>query len=170
MPPDAFASLTTALDPAMVVVTTASGGERSGCMVGFHAQAAIDPPRYAVWLSKANHTYPVALQATHLAVHLLTDGDRELAELFGGRSGDEVDKFAVVAHHPGPGGVPLLSDCPHRLVLRRTVLFDDGGDHVCMVGEPVEAVTAGPLRPLRLSQVQDLTPGHGADERAPLTP
>ena len=31
----------------MVVVTTAQGDERAGCLVGFHAQSSIEPPRYA---------------------------------------------------------------------------------------------------------------------------
>lgn len=162
---DPFALLTTSLDPAMAVVTAASGNERAGCLVGFHCQASIDPLRYGVWLSKANHTYRVALRATHLGVHLLTERDRELAELFGSRTGDEVDKFAGLAHEPGPGGVPLLMAAPHRFVLRRTVLVDEGGDHVHVVGEPVDVIAAGPFRPLRLSQVDDLTPGHDADER-----
>jgi len=162
---DAFPALMASLDPAMVVVTTASGDERAGCLVGFHGQASIDPHRYSVWLSKANHTYRVALRATHVGVHLLTEDDRELAAHFGTESGDDVDKFAGQAHDPGPGGVPLLTACPHRVVLRRTVLVDEGGDHVCLMGEPVDATTTGPFRPLRLSQVDDLTPGHDAEER-----
>ncbi len=84
------------LDPPMVVVTTAVAGERAGCLVGFHSQSSIDPPRYDVWLSKANHTYRVALRSTHLAVHLLTADDLAVAEHFGTLTGDEVDKFADV--------------------------------------------------------------------------
>jgi flavin reductase (DIM6/NTAB) family NADH-FMN oxidoreductase RutF len=163
----AFDTLTAALDPAMVVVTTAEGDERAGCLVGFHGQCSIDPPRYAVWLSKANHTYRVALRASHVAVHLLADDDtgRALAERFGTRSGDDLDKFAGLDHTLGPGGVPLLTACPDRLVLHRSVLVDDGGDHVCLTGSPVDATTAGPFRPLRLGRVDDLTPGHPAEER-----
>ena len=36
-----------------------------------------------MWLSRLNLTYRVAQLASHLAVHFLTEGDRELAELFG---------------------------------------------------------------------------------------
>jgi flavin reductase (DIM6/NTAB) family NADH-FMN oxidoreductase RutF len=164
---DTFTTLMSSLDPAMAVVTAAEGDELAGCLVGFHGQASIDPPRYAVWLSKANHTYRVAQRATHLGVHLLTDGDddRNLAELFGTRSGDDVDKFAGLDHEPGPGGAPLLAAVPNRLVLRRVVLLDEGGDHVCATGEPVDATTAGPFCPLRLAQVDHLTPGHQAEER-----
>ena len=40
-------------------------------MVGFHSQCSVDPGRFAVWLSKANHTYGVALRAEVFAVHFL---------------------------------------------------------------------------------------------------
>ena len=165
MADDPLAALLAPLSPAMVVVTTASGGEQAGCLVGFHCQASIDPPRYAVWLSKANHTYRVALRATHLGIHLLTEDDRALAEHFGTQTGDRVDKFADQPHTVGPGGVPLVEALPHRLVLRRTVLVDEGGDHVCAMGEPIDPATTGPFRPLRLAAIDDLTPGHAAEER-----
>ena len=95
------------------------GRRARGCLVGFHSQSSIDPARYCVWLSKANHTYRVTLLAAHVGIHLLTDGDRELAELFGTVSGDDVDKFALVEAEVGAEGVPVLAACPHRLVARR---------------------------------------------------
>lgn len=165
MDDDTFSNLMTSVDAPMVVVTTAMEHERAGCLVGFHAQSSIEPARYCVWLSKANHTYRVALLSNHLAVHFLTEDDRQLAGLFGTRSGDDVDKFANVDHELGPHGVPLLSACPNRLLLRRLTLLDEGGDHVCVVSTPEEASTGGAFRPLRLSAVDDLPPGHETDER-----
>lgn len=164
-PADGFSALVAALDPATVVVTVADGDERAGCLVGFHGQSGIDPPRYAVWLSKANHTFGVALRSSHLAVHLLGAGDRAVAAAFGARTGDVVDKFADQPFEPGPGGVPLLIACPHRFVIHRSVVLDDGGDHVCFTGPPVAAwpPPAG-FAPLRLSQVDDVDPGHPADD------
>jgi flavin reductase (DIM6/NTAB) family NADH-FMN oxidoreductase RutF len=157
------------LDPAMVVVTTIAGDEPAGCLVGFHAQCSIEPIRYVVWLSKANHTYRTALRATHLAVHFLDRGDRELAELFGATSGDDVDKFTRCRWTAGAGGVPVLDDCPNHLVGRRVALLDEGSDHVCVVVEPVESSTGGSLDPMRLHDVSDLDPGHDAADR-PLPP
>ena len=162
----AFDSLVSALDQALLVVTTASDDQRAGCVVGFHTQCSIDPLRYSVWLSKANHTYRVALFATHLALHVPVDGDEALVELFGGTSGDDVDKFAGCEWTPGPGGVPLLAQCPNRIVLERTAQFDDGGDHLCVVGSPVLADTVDELIPLRLSAASDIEAGHTAEERA----
>lgn len=173
---DAFDGVMASLDPPMAVVTAATDGrdsrdgsdrERAGCLVGFHAQASIDPPQHAVWLSKANHTYRVALLAEHLGVHLLadTEADRDLAERFGSLSGDDTDKFAGLDVDSGPGGVPVLARCVHRLVVRRVAIVDVGGDHVCFVTEPVAATSAGRFRPLRLAAVTDLEPGHAAGER-----
>jgi flavin reductase (DIM6/NTAB) family NADH-FMN oxidoreductase RutF len=161
----AFDELVAQLDPAMAVVTTASGDERAGCLIGFHAQCSIEPRRYAVWLSKANHTYRVAVHADYLAVHFLAQGDLEVARLFGTVSGDRVDKFSQCAWDAGPGGVPLLVGCPNRFVAGRVSMLDEGSDHVCFVVEPMEAWTAGDLQPLRLSRAKVLDPGHEAQDR-----
>ena len=166
MSDDPFAEFVEHLDSALLVVTTAADDERAGCIVGFHSQCSIDPPRYGVWISKANHTYRVALFATHLAVHLDEPDAHALLELFGGTTGDHTEKFALVDWAPGPGGVPLLSQCPERVVIERTDVVDVGGDHVCFVGTPVRAeVDADAARtPMRLSDAADVEPGHPADE------
>jgi flavin reductase (DIM6/NTAB) family NADH-FMN oxidoreductase RutF len=166
MPDAPFDQLMASLDGPMVVVTTAVAGERAGCLVGFHAQSAIDPERYALWLSKANHTYRVALRSTHLAVHFLTEDDFDVAEHFGTQTGEDVDKFEGMAFEEGIDGVPLLEACPHRMVVRRVALLDEGGDHVCVTTQCVKATTTGRFTPLRLSRVEHLTPGHDSDERA----
>ena len=165
MTDDAFDLIAASLDPAMVVVTSAHEGEQAGCLVGFHAQSSIDPARYCVWLSKANHTGRIVRLAPTLAVHFLDAGQHALAELFGTLTGDEVDKLARCAWEPGPDGVPLLTDVPRRIVCRRVAILDEGGDHLCVVTEPISSSADGPFTPLRLSDVDDLTPGHEAEER-----
>jgi flavin reductase (DIM6/NTAB) family NADH-FMN oxidoreductase RutF len=165
MSDDAFGILMSALDNPLIVVTTAEAGERAGCLVGFHAQSSIDPERYCLWLSKANHTYRVALRSSHLAIHFLSEDDLPLAERFGTQTGDTVDKFAGLPVITGAGDVPVLADCPNWLVARRHALLDEGGDHVCVVTEPVAGHSGGRFEPLRLSRAGHLTPGHGARER-----
>ena len=165
MSESAFKSIAAALDGPLVIVTTAEGGERAGCLVGFHVQSSIEPERYAIWLSKANHTYRVGLRASHFALHFLTDADLPLAERFGTQTGDTVDKFAGLSVDVGDGEVPILRDCPHRLVVRRIALLDENGDHVCISTEPVSGCSSGTFRPLRLSQASHLTPGHENQER-----
>lgn len=164
---DRFDAVVSRADQAMVVVTTADAGRREGCLVGFHSQCSIEPRRYAVWLSKANATHDLALRAAHFAVHFLHAGQHDLADLFGGTTGDDVDKFASCEWEPGPDGVPVLSACPARIVGRKVSVTDDGSDHVCVVIAPVEVgVThdADPLVPLRLSATTGVRPGHDSDE------
>jgi flavin reductase (DIM6/NTAB) family NADH-FMN oxidoreductase RutF len=158
-----FDELMGGLDQSMVIVTTVAGDEQSGCLVGFHSQTSIDPLRYVVWLSHSNHTHAVAVRASMFAVHLIPTDRHDLAELFGGRTGDDVDKLAACQWSEGPGGVPLLEGCPDRFVGTR-VGWLTGGDHDGVVLEPLEAQidSGGPW--MRLSATTDIDAGHPADE------
>ena len=160
-----FDGLMAALDPPMAVVTTVAEGTRAGCLIGFHAQSAITEAGYCLWLSKANHTYRTALRADHFALHLLSDSDLTLAEAFGTRSGEDVDKFADVDADEDEYGVPLVRALPHRLLLDRVAVLDDGGDHVCVTTRVRDAQGGGPFTPLRLGDVDHLRPGREAEER-----
>jgi flavin reductase (DIM6/NTAB) family NADH-FMN oxidoreductase RutF len=131
--------LVTSADPPMYVITVASGDERSGCLVGFACQASIDPPRFAVWISRANRTADVAARASHFVVHVLREGDRRIAEVFGELTGDDVDKFSLVSWTAGPGGAPVLDGCDH-LVGRVVSPIDTDGDHRGYLLEPVSVV------------------------------
>ena len=154
------------VDSPLIVVTTSAQGERAGCLVGFHSQASIDPEHYCFWLSKANHTYRVALRSERFAVHFLTDVDRESARHFGSLSGMETDKFAGLDFTVTEDGVPLLADLPNRLIVERIAILDDGSDHVCLTARVIAIEFGQSFTPLRPSQLGDLTPGHNAEERA----
>ena len=158
---DEFQRLVARLDYPMFVLTarSASGdGERSGCLIGFASQCSIDPPRFAVWVSEKNHTFSVAKASSHLGVHALSAEQRDLAELFGGETGDEVDKFARCSWHDGPEGVPVLDEVAGWFVGRVLERLDTG-DHLGFLLEPVAAeVTDVPN--LTFQDVKDLDPGH----------
>ena len=165
MSADSFDALMASADPAIVVVTTAAEDVRAGCLVGFHSQSSMAPQQYCLWLSKANHTYRVGLRAEHFAVHFLTKNDLDLADRFATQTGEETDKFAGLEVDTDGYGVPLIRACPHRLVLERLALLDDGGDHVCVTARMLEAETSGHFTPLRLSDAGDLAPAHDNTER-----
>lgn len=158
---DRFNALVGGLDYPMYVVTAADGDRRAGCLVGFASQCSIDPPRVMVWLSKANHTHQVARAADTLVVHVLAPDDHALAELFGAHTGTDVDKFARCDWRPGPGGAPVLADCPQWFA-GRVLSRHDTGDHVGHLLEPVEVGEATGLGQLPFQAVADLQPGHEA--------
>jgi flavin reductase (DIM6/NTAB) family NADH-FMN oxidoreductase RutF len=149
------------LDYPMFVVTAAHDEQRAGCLVGFTTQASIDPPRMLVCLSVANHTFRVAEHAGLLAVHVLDPDRRDLAELFGGSTGDEGDKFVCCAWTEGPHGVPLLDDCERRFI-GRVLVKHRLGDHVGFLLEPVQVEAYDEGQALTYEQVEDVNPGHPA--------
>src|SRR4051795_12229131 len=100
---ETFQRLVEQLDYPMFIATVAAGGERSGCLIGFATQCSIHPPRCVAGISEKNHTFGVAMKADKMAIHLVPAEEPELAELFGGETGDEVDKFERAAWRPGPG-------------------------------------------------------------------
>jgi flavin reductase (DIM6/NTAB) family NADH-FMN oxidoreductase RutF len=158
---DTFQKLVAQLDYPMFIATVAAGGERSGCLIGFATQCSIDPPRFLAGISDKNHTHGVALQADSMAIHLVPESATELAELFGGETGDEIDKFERCAWHPGPGGVPILDDCPNRFVGR---ILDriDFGDHTGMVLDPFHAEYDEESGQLGFHRAKRIEPGHEA--------
>ncbi|HWL34725.1 MAG TPA: flavin reductase family protein [Frankiaceae bacterium] len=158
----AFDDLVSRLDYPMFVVTTYDGERRAGCLVGFATQCSIDPARFLVCLSDKNHTHRVAASAETLVVHVLRQEQYDVAALFGGETGDEVDKLARCAWSEGPGGVPVLDDCAGWFagrVLERHVV----GDHTALLLEPFEGAAPGDdTALLRFEHVRDLEPGHEA--------
>lgn len=157
-------TFTDALDGPMYVVTAAFDGKQAGCLVGFASQCSIDPPRFTVWLSIANHTYRLAQEAEHLTVHLLHRDDRALAELFGGETGDRVDKFARVGWRPGEAGSPVLEQLSTWFTGRIEGRIE-GGDHVGFLLAPVAVCPPyGDQSPplLRYRELRHLDPGHPA--------
>ena len=118
-----FNDLVGALDYPMLIVTAAAGDERDGCLVGFSTQTSIHPSRFLACLSRKNRTYRIACAAEHLAVHVVPADAEALAEIFGGETADEVDKLSRVDWREGPGGAPVLNDCPNWFVGRLFLTF-----------------------------------------------
>jgi flavin reductase (DIM6/NTAB) family NADH-FMN oxidoreductase RutF len=156
-----FNSLVGDLDYPMFIVTVAAHGERSGCLIGFATQASIDPSRFLLCLSNKNRTYRVSRDAELLGVHFVPEEQAELAELFGGETGDEVDKFARCEWTEGPGGTPLLDACPNRFV-GRVLERVDAGDHDAILLEPVAAERGTDSDEFTFHRAKRIEPGHEA--------
>jgi len=158
---ETFQKLVAQLDDPMFIATVATDGERAGCLIGFATQASIDPPRFLAGISDKNRTHRVAQGADSMAIHLVPESATNLAELFGGETGDEVDKFERCDWRPGPDGVPLLDDCPNRFV-GRILERIDFGDHTGLVLEPILAEADEEGAQLGFHRAKRIEPGHEA--------
>jgi flavin reductase (DIM6/NTAB) family NADH-FMN oxidoreductase RutF len=157
----AFDVIADTIDYPMWIVTAAARGERSGCLVGFATQCSIEPVAFGVWISKANHTYRVAVSSTVLVVHAPRESDFELARLFGSQTGDEVDKFEQCSWQPGPEGTPVLDGCDW--FGGRVTANVDTGDHVGFILDPFTGeVRTGEGPRLTFQRARELEPGHPA--------
>jgi flavin reductase (DIM6/NTAB) family NADH-FMN oxidoreductase RutF len=164
MTPDSFARMCLSLDVPMAVVTAYDGREHSGCLIGFHTQCSMHPPRWLACISRENHTCGVAQRAEWIVVHLLRADQHALAQLFGSLTGDAIaphEKFDYCAWHPGPGGTPVLVGCDW--IAGRIRDRFDGGDHVMFLLDVVDhGEEHAPAAQLGSQAVRDIRPGHPA--------
>jgi flavin reductase (DIM6/NTAB) family NADH-FMN oxidoreductase RutF len=158
---DAFEGLVGNLEYPMFIITArAPDGEPLGCLVGFTTQASIDPPRFLACLSHNNRTFRRGRDATMLGVHAVPADAGDLAELFGGETGDETDKFARTPWHEGPEGVPILDRCENWFA-GRVLRHWDAGDHDAFLLEPVEGAS-GEGGEFTFHRAKRIDPGHEA--------
>jgi flavin reductase (DIM6/NTAB) family NADH-FMN oxidoreductase RutF len=158
--PDDFQRLMAQLDYSLLIITVASGEERAGCLVGFASQVSIHPPRFLVGLSVKNRTYRVAnAGADTLVVHFVPEQAEDLADLFGGETGDEVDKFARCEWRAGPTGAPILTDLENWFAghVLDQISF---GDHCGFLLEPIDGETHRSQSPLTFRRAKRIEPGH----------
>lgn len=156
-----FAKLSAKLDYPLYIVTTAAvdDGERSGCLIGFATQCSIHPPRFLACISQKNHTFGVIQRASVVAVHVAEAKHGHLAELFGGETGDEIDKFSHTRWHE-EHGVPVLDEC-ERWFAGSIEHQVDFGDHVGFVLKPLVLEADGDEEQLMFQQAKDdIKAGH----------
>jgi flavin reductase (DIM6/NTAB) family NADH-FMN oxidoreductase RutF len=146
--------------PMFIVTARAPDGEPLGCLVGFATQSSIHPRRFLICISQVNHTYRNGRDAEHLGVHCVPADAPDLAQLFGGVSEDDVDKFARVAWHEGEGGVPILDRCRNWFV-GRVIARVPAGDHDAFLLDPV-AVQAAEQEDFTFHMARGIAPGHPA--------
>jgi len=154
-----FARLVSHLDYSLFIVTTANRGERAGCLIGFASQVSIHPPRFLACLSVKNRTYRLAEHTDTLVVHPVPEEAEELALLFGGETGDEVDKFARCQWRQGPHGAPVLTELENWFA-GRVLDRIDFGDHVGFLLEPSAVSAKESQEPFTFRRGRWIDPGH----------
>ncbi len=96
-----------------------------------------------------------------MVVHLVPDQASDLADIFGGETGDQVDKFTRCAWSPGPAGTPVLDDCKNWFAGRILERLESG-DHWIYVLDPFQAAGDTSEEPFTFHRAQSIAPGHEA--------
>ena len=151
----------TSLDYPLLVVTTADTKTRGGCLVGFSTQCSVDPVLLLICISRNNRTCRVAEGAPGLAIHCVSEAEHDLAELFGGETGDETDKFEHCDWSRGHLGLPILARAPAWIAGTIEARID-AGDHIAHLVKPTAAELRRSFDPLPTRSGTDIDPGHEA--------
>lgn len=119
----------------VTVVTMAHDGDLSGLTVSAFASLSLQPPLILACIDKTSTTLGLARQASSFGVNILAEDQRDLSNHFASKM---TDKFSNVDHSLGSLGSPLLTGV-HAALQCRLVEELDGGDHIILIGEVVEA-------------------------------
>lgn len=124
-------------------VTVVTARDAEGRPVGFTANSftsvSLDPPLLLVCPGRTSSNFTTFSTARHFAVNILSAGQQEVSHRF---ATPVTDRFAGLAWHAGPEGLPLIDGAAatfacvcHQLV--------DAGDHVILIGEVLDSMTTG---------------------------
>ncbi|GAA2373341.1 flavin-dependent reductase [Catellatospora methionotrophica] len=125
---------------ATTVTVVTAPGQAGDPPVGFTATSftsvSLRPQLVSFCLDRDSSSWPTVAQARHVAIHLLAEGQQEVARTFATRG---VDRFADTTRwRHGPYGMPLLHGVLAVLVCE-VVQRVPAGDHAIVLGRPVSA-------------------------------
>jgi flavin reductase (DIM6/NTAB) family NADH-FMN oxidoreductase RutF len=115
----------------VTVVTTMTADGPLGITANSFASVSLEPPLVLWSPARKSWRFPSFEAASHFAIHVLSAGQRDLAESFS-RPGD--DGFVGLQFTSGIGDAPLLAGCTARFECRHEAGYE-GGDHLIVVGE-----------------------------------
>ncbi|MER5771396.1 flavin reductase family protein [Streptomyces sp. NPDC001985] len=127
----------------VTVITAHDGAGPAGFACQSFSSLSLDPPLVVFMVARTSTTWPRIARAGSFCAHVLGEEQGALCRAFAVSGGD---KFAGVAHTPGPvtgaprlGSVPAWVECTVQAV-------HTGGDHLIVVGR-IEALGADDDRP-----------------------
>ena len=116
-----------------IVTTVDAAGVPAGVTVNSFTSVSLEPPLILVSLARTSRSLEVFNRASHFAVTLLREDQRQASSAFASTT---ADRFRLVRHRAGIGGCPVVE--PHLVAFEcETHARHDGGDHVLVLGKVI---------------------------------
>jgi len=132
---------------AVTVVTARSADEMRGMTVGSFTSVSMDPLLVSFNVGKAAGMHRVLMDADYFYVHLLSEEQSELSNLFARPDLDGEEQFSEIPFRLTDDGAPILTETLAYLKCEKIVVYD-AGDHILMLGRVDDVVQQHPGNPL----------------------
>jgi len=132
----AFRNGMSRLGAAVSVVTTRSGGKRSGFTASAVCSVSDTPATLLVCINRASSCFRAFEDARHFCVNTLMPGQEDMSDLFGGKTLVE-DRFAFGEWGEGLTGVPVLADASVSFECELTNAVDEA-THRILFGRVID--------------------------------
>lgn len=120
------------------VVTLGANGEENGYTAAWVTRVSEVPVMIAVAVWDQNHSFDLSRDTEHFVLHVLEEGQQDVARHFGQQSGRDVSKLDGLSFHRGRSRLPILDDC--LAYLECEVIFRKRfGDHMVLIGQCIDA-------------------------------
>ncbi len=131
------------LSLGVYVVGAAHNEQRDAFTAAWVMQVSFNPLLLAVSINPQNASYALVRDSGAFTVNVLKQGQLEIAQRFGTRSGRQEDKLAAVRWHPGRSGAPVLDDGLAYFECEVTQHLP-AGDHELVLGRVVDGRIVDP--------------------------
>jgi len=121
-------------------VTSKSDDDVNAMVANWITQVSFDPRLVAFGLQKSSHTRGVIEKGQVFAINIFAKDDSESMMPFTKGRSKNPDKMKDARFRPSPvTGCPILEGAAAYIELKVKKVFDSGGDHDIIIGEPVGA-------------------------------
>lgn len=117
-----------------VITTRGADGGDYGLTANSFTSVSLEPPLLLWCLDNHSDCYDAFDSAGHFAVHVLTEDQLDLSNLFAKKG---ADKFSGLDLERGPGDIPLIKEFAARFVCQSTRSYTEG-DHVIHLGQVLD--------------------------------
>ena len=129
----------------VITAPTPEGG--IGMTANSFASVSLDPALILWSAAKDSLRYPVFMEASHFAIHVLREDQMQTAKSFA----RDTDALSRVSPSYNAAGVPILDACLARFECK-TEARHDAGDHTILVGRVENVLLDASGKPLIFSQ------------------
>ena len=117
-----------------VITTLEPDGTPRGFTANSFTSVSLAPPLLSVCIAKSAASCEVFCEASHFAVNVLEEGQKDISGLF---ATQRPDKFQVARWRKGEAGTPLIEDSSAWFECRRHDRVE-AGDHIILIGRVID--------------------------------